>query len=205
MPFASSFLNETSNFNNNRSIDLTKNASLDLTKVEPDLNWVALGGSWDPAVIGETADLDLSAFLLGDNGKVLRIPEDIIYFKNMQARGISLDGDNRTGEGDGDDETIQINLTEIEPRVKSIIFIITIFNAKEKNQTFGMIKNAQVRLINKEDNDRELLKYDLSENYSTETGVVACSLTRNSINGWTFKALGEGFVGDLNTLLGKYA
>ena len=126
------FLNETSNFNNNRSIDLTKNASLDLTKVEPDLNWVALGGSWDPAVIGETADLDLSAFLLGDNGKVLRIPEDIIYFKNMQARGISLDGDNRTGEGDGDDETIQINLKEIEPRVKSIIFIITIFNAKEK-------------------------------------------------------------------------
>ena len=154
MPFASSFLNETSNFNNNRSIDLTKNASLDLTKVEPDLNWVALGGSWDPAVIGETADLDLSAFLLGDNGKVLRIPEDIIYFKNMQARGISLDGDNRTGEGDGDDETIQINLKEIEPRVKSIIFIITIFNAKEKNQTFGMIKNAQVRLINKEDNDK---------------------------------------------------
>ena len=82
MPFASSFLNETSNFNNH-SIDLTKNASLDLTKVEPDLNWVALGGSWDPSVIGETADLDLSAFLLGDNGKVLRIPEDIIYFKNM--------------------------------------------------------------------------------------------------------------------------
>ena len=203
MPFASSFLNETSNFNNNRSIDLTKNASLDLTKVEPDLNWVALGGSWDPAVIGETADLDLSAFLLGDNGKVLRIPEDIIYFKNMQARGISLDGDNRTGAGAGDDEVISVNLKQVAPNVEKILLAVTIYDAVNRRQTFGQVNNSYIRLIDKNEN-KEIARFDLKDNYSTETAVIFGELVRNGSN-WAFHSIGDGHQVDLNGLLAYFS
>lgn len=92
------------------SLNLSKGNVLDLTKQAPALKNCVLGGGWDMAVAGPTADLDLAAFLIEDSGRVTQVPQDVIFFNNMSAPGIRLEGDNRTGEGDGDDERIQINL-----------------------------------------------------------------------------------------------
>ncbi len=121
----------------------------------------------------------------------------------MSAPGIRLEGDNRTGEGDGDDERIQINLDTIEPRITRIIFFMTIFEAVSKKQTFGMIKNAFVRLLDADNNDAEICRYQLTDNYSADTAVTACSLNRGP-NGWQFEAIGEGTIADLNGLLSRY-
>lgn len=181
------------------SLNLSKGNVLDLTKQAPALKNCVLGGGWDMAVAGPTADLDLAAFLIEDSG----VPQDVIFFNNMSAPGIRLEGDNRTGEGDGDDERIQINLDAIEPRITRIIFFMTIFEAVSKKQTFGMIKNAFVRLLDADNNDAEICRYQLTDNYSADTAVTACSLNRGP-NGWQFEAIGEGTIADLNGLLSRY-
>lgn len=185
------------------SLNLSKGNVLDLTKQAPALKNCVLGGGWDMAVAGPTADLDLAAFLIEDSGRVTKVPQDVIFFNNMSAPGIRLEGDNRTGEGDGDDERIQINLDTIEPRITRIIFFMTIFEAVSKKQTFGMIKNAFVRLLDADNNDAEICRYQLTDNYSADTAVTACSLNRGP-NGWQFEAIGEGTIADLNGLLSRY-
>lgn len=185
------------------SLNLSKGNVLDLTKQAPALKNCVLGGGWDMAVAGPTADLDLAAFLIEDSGRVTQVPKDVIFFNNMSAPGIRLEGDNRTGEGDGDDERIQINLDAIEPRITRIIFFMTIFEAVSKKQTFGMIKNAFVRLLDADNNDAEICRYQLTDNYSADTAVTACSLNRGP-NGWQFEAIGEGTIADLNGLLSRY-
>lgn len=185
------------------SLNLSKGNVLDLTKQAPALKNCVLGGGWDMAVAGPTADLDLAAFLIEDSGRVTQVPQDVIFFNNMSAPGIRLEGDNRTGEGDGDDERIQINLDVIEPRITRIIFFMTIFEAVSKKQTFGMIKNAFVRLLDADNNDAEICRYQLTDNYSADTAVTACSLNRGP-NGWQFEAIGEGTIADLNGLLSRY-
>lgn len=185
------------------SLNLSKGNVLDLTKQAPALKNCVLGGGWDMAVAGPTADLDLAAFLIEDSGRVTQVPQDVIFFNNMSTPGIRLEGDNRTGEGDGDDERIQINLDAIEPRITRIIFFMTIFEAVSKKQTFGMIKNAFVRLLDADNNDAEICRYQLTDNYSADTAVTACSLNRGP-NGWQFEAIGEGTIADLNGLLSRY-
>ena len=185
------------------SLNLSKGNVLDLTKQAPALKNCVLGGGWDMAIAGPTADLDLAAFLIEDSGRVTQGPQDVIFFNNMSAPGIRLEGDNRTGEGDGDDERIQINLDAIEPRITRIIFFMTIFEAVSKKQTFGMIKNAFVRLLDADNNDAEICRYQLTDNYSADTAVTACSLNRGP-NGWQFEAIGEGTIADLNGLLSRY-
>ena len=185
------------------SLNLSKGNVLDLTKQAPALKNCVLGGGWDMAVAGPTADLDLAAFLIEDSGRVTQVPQDVIFFNNMSTPGIRLEGDNRTGEGDGDDERIQINLDTIEPRITRIIFFMTIFEAVSKKQTFGMIKNAFVRLLDADNNDAEICRYQLTDNYSADTAVTACSLNRGP-NGWQFEAIGEGTIADLNGLLSRY-
>ena len=115
----------------------------------------------------------------------------------------ALDGDNLTGEGDGDDETITINIPAIEPGVESLVFAINIFGAAGKNQNFGMVRNAYVRVYNKE-NQQELVKFDLSEDYGTNTAVVAGKLYKHNEE-WKFQAMGEGLVGDINDVVAKTA
>lgn len=185
------------------SLNLSKGNVLDLTKQAPALKNCVLGGGWDMAVAGPTADLDLAAFLIEDSGRVTQIPQDVIFFNNMSAPGIRLEGDNRTGEGDGDDEQIVVDLDAISPNISELVFIMTIDKAAERRQTFGQIKNAYVRLLDADDNDREVLNFNLSEDYGTSTAMIACSLRRTT-HGWEFKAVGDSLVGTLNDVLAKF-
>ena len=177
--------------------------SLNLAKKNPGLKKVILGAGWDVASGGQDFDLDIAAFLLNANGKVQNIPDDVIFFNNMQGQGIYLEGDNRTGAGEGDDEVININLEEINPNIAKIVFVVTIHEAQAKRQTFGMVENSYVRLLDEENNEREICRFNLKENGSTVTSVIFSELYKQ--NGeWQFKAIGEGKIADLNGILGIY-
>ncbi len=190
---------------NNQSgvLNLKKNDILNLTKKEPGLEKVVLGAGWDISLNGSSFDLDISAFLLGQNGKVNNVNEDVIYFNNMNSQGIKLCGDNRTGVGEGDDERIEIDLRQIKESVSKIIFVVTIFEAREKRQTFGMIDNSYIRLLDEKNGEKEICRFNLKENASTATAVVFAELFKEN-NEWHFKALGDGKIADLNGILSLY-
>lgn len=192
-----------SNNNQSGALNLKKNDILNLTKKEPGLEKVVLGAGWDISLNGSTFDLDISAFLLGQNGKVNNVNEDVIYFNNMNSQGIKLCGDNRTGVGEGDDERIEIDLRQIKESVSKIIFVVTIFEAREKRQTFGMIDNSYIRLLDEKNGEKEICRFNLKENGSTATVVVFAELFKEN-NEWHFKALGDGKIADLNGILSLY-
>lgn len=192
-----------SNNNQSGALNLKKNDILNLTKKEPGLEKVVLGAGWDISLNGSTFDLDISAFLLGQNGKVNNVNEDVIYFNNMNSQGIKLCGDNRTGVGEGDDERIEIYLRQIKESVSKIIFVVTIFEAREKRQTFGMIDNSYIRLLDEKNGEKEICRFNLKENGSTATAVVFAELFKEN-NEWHFKALGDGKIADLNGILSLY-
>lgn len=195
-------------FNNQTStqatpvLNLKKNDILDLTKKEPGLQKVVLGAGWDVANNGQDFDLDISAFLLDQNNKVNSV-ENVVFFNNKVASGVQLMGDNRTGFGEGDDETIQIDLTKVSPAIYKIVFVVTIADAHMKRQTFGMVNNSYVRLLDVEKNDKEICRFDLREQGSTATAVIFAELFRSG-DDWQFKAIGEGKVADLNGILALY-
>ncbi|MGL4992046.1 MAG: TerD family protein [Sarcina sp.] len=193
------------NMNNNQGtapiLNLQKNDILDLTKRNPGLKKVILGAGWDIASGGSDFDLDIAAFLLDSNNRFNDV-SNVIFFNNKAGRGIVLGGDNRTGAGSGDDEVITINLEEIDPSRQKIIFVVTIHGASEKRQTFGMINNSYVRLIDQE-SSKELCRFNLKEDGSTATSVIFAELNRNGFD-WEFKALGEGRIADLNGVLAMY-
>lgn len=193
----------TGNSNQSGALNLKKNDVLNLTKKEPGLEKVILGAGWDIAVSGNSFDLDISAFLLNANGKITDVQQNVIFFNNMQGQGIFLEGDNRTGAGDGDDERIQIDLAQINPAVQKIVFVVSIFEAMNKRQTFGMVENSFVRLLDAKNDEREICRFNLKENSSTATSVIFAELYKN--NGeWNFKAIGEGKIADLNGILNLY-
>ena len=184
-------------------LNLKKNDILDLTKKNPGLKRVILGAGWDVATMGQDFDLDIAAFLLNNNNKVARIPDDVIFFNNMEGQGIRLEGDNRTGAGEGDDERIQIDLSMIRNDIAKIIFVVTIHNAQLKRQTFGMVENSYVRLLDAENDEKEVCRFNLKENGSTVTSVIFAELYRDG-NEWRFKAIGDGKIADLNGVLALY-
>ena len=192
-----------SNGNNVNALNLKKNDILNLAKKNPGLKKVILGAGWDVASRGQDFDLDIAAFLLNANGKVQNIPDDVIFFNNMQGQGIYLEGDNRTGAGEGDDERIRIDLESIPAHVQKIVFVVTIHEAQAKRQTFGMVENSYVRLLDEENNEREICRFNLKENGSTATSVIFAELNRKGSE-WQFKAIGEGKIADLNGILGIY-
>lgn len=195
--------NTPTNNSSTNYLNLKKNDVLDLSKVAPSLNSVILAAGWDVAETGPSFDLDISAFLLNDRGRVEKIPDDVIFFNHMSSRGIKLEGDNLTGDGDGDDERIDINLSQLDPRICKIVFMVTIFEAQSKHQTFGMVNNSYVRLLDADNGEREICRYELKDTYPTATAVTFAELSKE--NGkWSFKAIGEGSVGDLNTLIQRY-
>ena len=198
-------LNGNSSISNQSAgiLNLNKNDILDLTKRNPGLKKVSLGAGWDIANNGLDYDLDIAAFLLNANGKVQNIPDDVIFFNNKESQGISLAGDNRTGAGEGDDEVININLEEINPNIAKIVFVVTIHEAQAKRQTFGMVENSYVRLVDLENNKREICRFNLKENGSTATSVIFAELNRKGSE-WQFKAIGEGKIADLNGVLALY-
>ena len=192
-----------SNGNNVNALNLKKNDILNLAKKNPGLKKVILGAGWDVASGGQDFDLDIAAFLLNANGKVQNIPDDVIFFNNMQGQGIYLEGDNRTGAGEGDDERIRIDLESIPAHVQKIVFVVTIHEAQAKRQTFGMVENSYVRLLDEENNEREICRFNLKEIGSTVTSVIFSELYKQNVE-WQFKAIGEGKIADLNGILGIY-
>ena len=189
--------------NNINPLNLKKNDVLDLTKKNPGLDKVILGAGWDVATMGQDFDIDISAFLVGNNNKVNQIPQDVIFFNNKFGDGIYLEGDNRTGAGEGDDERIQIDLSQIRSDIKRIVFIVTIHEAQARRQTFGMVNNSYVRLLDAKNNERELCRFNLKEDGSTVTSVLFAELYKDGYE-WYFKAIGDGKIADLNGMLGLY-
>lgn len=170
------------------NVNLTKDASgadTGLTKVVAGLGWDTNSGS------GAAFDLDASAVLLNAEGKV-RNDKDFIYFGNLKSTDNSVEhtGDNLTGEGDGDDEQIAVDLAALPADVEKVQLIVNIYSAASRNQNFGQVSNAFVRLFNPAD-DSELVRYDLTEDYSGKTSITVAELYRNGAD-WKFKALGQG-------------
>ena len=202
----SGFGNLAGNTNNNAPtggiLNLNKNDVLDLTKRNPGLKKVMLGAGWDTSNSGSDFDLDIAAFLLDANNKFNTV-SNVIFFNNRSGQGIALAGDNRTGAGAGDDETINIELDKIDSSIAKIVFVVTIHEAMAKRQTFGMINNSYVRLVDLDQNGKELCRFNLKENGSTATSVIFAELNRSGSE-WQFKAVGEGKIADLNGVLALY-
>ena len=187
------------------SINLSKGQKVDLTKGNPGLKNIMVGLGWDANVFDSGADFDLdaSAFLLGENGKC-PTEREFIFYGNLEHASESVKhmGDNLTGEGEGDDEQIQIDLTKIPANISKIAFTVTIYEADQRRQNFGQVSNSFIRIVN-ESNGSELIRYDLGEDFSIETAVVVGELYRH--NGeWKFNAIGSGFQGGLAALCGHY-
>lgn len=186
------------------SVNLVKGQKIDLTKGNVGLNKLIVGLGWDVNKYdGDSFDLDASAFLLADGEKV-RSSNDFVYYGNKQhsSGSVASMGDNLTGDGDGDDEQIKVDLSKVPEYVQEIVFVVTIYDAESKLQNFGMVDRAFIRIVDEEKNE-ELAKFDLSEDYSTETAMIMGKLYRH--NGeWKFAAVGSGFIGGLEMLCNKY-
>ena len=183
------------------AISLKKGQKVDLTKTNPGLKEVLVGLGWDTNRYdgGKDFDLDSSAFLLGANGKVAS-DDDFVFYGNLKHKsgGVEHLGDNLTGAGEGDDEQIKIFLDKIPAEVEKIDFTVTIYEADERKQSFGQVENAFIRVVNAATNE-ELIRYDLSEDFSVETAVVVGELYRHG-GEWKFNAIGSGFEGGLGAL-----
>ena len=184
-------------------LNLQKNDILDLTKRNPGLKSVTLGAGWDISNGGVDFDIDIAAFMLDANNKFNTV-SNIIFFNNKQGQGITLSGDNRTGAGEGDDETIHIELDQINPAIQKVVFVVTIHEAGARRQTFGMVNNSYVRLLDRANGDRELCRFNLKADGSTATSVLFAELYRD-MGEWQFKAVGEGKIADLNGVLALYS
>ena len=182
------------------AISLQKGGNVNLSKEAPNLTKVVLGLGWDPrATDGAAFDLDGSAFMLKSDGKV-RADADFIFYNNLKSSDGSVAhmGDNTSGQGEGDDEKLTVDLTRVPPEVDKISFCVTIHEAEPRKQNFGMVGKAYIRCLNA-DGEKELARYDLSEDGSTETAMIFGELYRAGAE-WKFKAIGQGFKGGLGPL-----
>ncbi len=182
------------------AISLQKGGNVNLSKEAPNLKKIIIGLGWDPrSTDGATFDLDGSAFLLKSDGKV-RGDSDFIFYNNLKSTDGSVvhTGDNTTGEGEGDDERIEIDLSRVPADIDRISVTVTIHDADARRQNFGMVSKAFIRCLNAE-GEKEIARYDLSEDSSTETAMIFGEIYR--YNGeWKFKAIGQGFNGGLGPL-----
>jgi Uncharacterized proteins involved in stress response, homologs of TerZ and putative cAMP-binding protein CABP1 len=176
------------------AISLQKGQKVDLTKSNPGLTKIIVGLGWDVNKYdgGKDFDLDAAAFMLNSEGKVIE-DKNFVFYNNPQSPEGSVvhTGDNRTGVGDGDDEQIKVDLGIVPSSISKISFGITIHEAKERNQNFGQVSNAYVRVLN-EATGEEIIRYDLGEDFSIETAIVVGELYRNNAE-WKFNAIGSGY------------
>ena len=182
------------------ALSLSKGGNLSLSKEAPGMTKVLVGLGWDArSTDGQDFDLDASAFLLKADGKV-RADSDFIFYNQLKSTDGSVEhtGDNRTGEGDGDDEAIKIDLSKVPAEIDKIAITVTIHEADARKQNFGQVRNAFIRLVN-QDNNNEVVRYDLAEDASTETAMIFAELYRNGAE-WKFRAVGQGFIGGLKPL-----
>ena len=176
------------------AVSLSKGGRVSLSKEAPGLKNIKVGLGWDANATdtGAEFDLDASLFLVGKDGKVLSDSHFIFYNNATSPDGAVVhQGDNRTGEGDGDDEVIEIDLSKVAPEVDKIIFTVTIDEADSRGQNFGQVNNSFIRILNQA-GEVEITKYELDEDYSSETAINFGELYRKN-NGWNFKAVGAGF------------
>ncbi|MGD6957244.1 TerD family protein [Rossellomorea aquimaris] len=187
------------------AIQLSKGQRIDLTKTNPGLKRAVIGLGWDTNKYqgGHDFDLDASAFLVDANDKCIN-DQDFIFYNNLShpSEAVIHTGDNLTGEGDGDDEQLIVDFSKIPSYVHKIGITVTIHDADMRRQNFGQVSNAFVRLLD-DASDKELLRFDLGEDFSIETAVVVCELYRNG-NEWKFSAIGSGFSGGLADLCRNY-
>jgi tellurium resistance protein TerD len=175
------------------SVSLSKGGNVSLSKEAPGLRAVLVGLGWDVrTTTGTDFDLDASALILGADGKILS-DQHFIFFNNLKSPDGSVEhtGDNLTGEGEGDDEVIKVNLAGVPGDVDRITITVSIYDAEARQQSFGQVRNAFVRVVNQDDN-RELTRYDLSEDASTETAMIFGELYRSGSE-WKFRAVGQGY------------
>jgi tellurium resistance protein TerD len=180
------------------SVSLSKGGNVSLTKAAPGLTSVVVGLGWDlRTTTGADFDLDSSALLLDAGGKV---PTDqhFVFFNNLASPEGSVQhlGDNLTGEGEGDDEQIKVDLSAVPSEVDKIVFPVSIYDAEARGQSFGQVRNAFIRVVNS-DGGGEIARYDLSEDASTETAMVFGELYRNGAE-WKFRAVGQGYASGLS-------
>ncbi len=181
-------------------ISLQKGGNVNLSKEAPGLSEVTVGLGWDVrATDGAAFDLDATAFLLNASGKV-RTDTDFIFYNNRKTPEGSVEhlGDNTSGAGEGDDEVVQVKLNQVPADVDKVVFSVTIHEAEARRQSFGQVSKAFIRVVNKADN-KELARYDLSEDGSTETALIFGELYRAGSD-WKFRAVGQGFQGGLGPL-----
>jgi tellurium resistance protein TerD len=179
------------------AVRLTKGGNVNLSKEAPGLAAVFFGLGWDVrTTTGEDFDLDASAIVCGESGKVLS-DQHFIFFNNLKTPDGNVEhlGDNRTGVGEGDDEVIKVNLAGLPADVDKVAFIASIYDADNRKQAFGQVRNAYIRVVNQADN-AELARYDLSEDYSTETALVFGELYKHGTE-WKFRAVGQGYASGL--------
>ncbi|GAC80377.1 MULTISPECIES: TerD family protein [Gordonia] len=178
-------------------VSLTKGGNVSLTKEAPGLTAVSIGLGWDVrSTTGTDFDLDGSAIALNADKKAVS-DQHFIFFNNLRSPDGSIEhtGDNTTGDGDGDDEVINVDLAGVPPEIGSIVFPVSIYDADARSQSFGQVRNAFIRVVNRA-NGSEIARYDLSEDASTETAMVFGELYRNGAD-WKFRAIGQGYASGL--------
>lgn len=185
-------------------VQLKKGGNVNLNKEEPGLKKIMIGLGWDPReTAGSEFDADASLFMLGTNGKVPSDKHFIFYNEKVSPDGsVTHGGDNRTGAGEGDDETISVDLTKVPATIDKLAVTVTIHEFEARKQNFGQIRNAFIRVVN-EETGREIARFDLSEEASVETAMIFGEVYR--YNGeWKFKAVAQGFAGGLASLCRSY-
>lgn len=186
-------------------INLSKGQKVSLTKGNPGLSKIMVGLGWDVNVFDSGADFDLdaSAFLTGANGKC-PTEKEFIFYGNLEhtSGAVKHMGDNLTGEGEGDDEQIEVDLSLLPANIQKVAFTVTIYDAERRRQNFGQVSNAYCRIVD-ESSGTELVRFDLGEDFSIETAVVVGELYKNN-DEWKFNAIGSGFQGGLAALCGHY-
>ena len=182
------------------AISLSKGGNVNLSKESPGLNKIVVGLGWDSrATDGAAFDLDASAFLVKADGKV-RTDNDFCFYNNKLVGDGAVQhmGDNTTGVGDGDDETVKVELSKVSADLDKVVFAVTIYEADVRKQNFGQVNHAYIRVVN-EETGQEIARYDLSEDASIETAMIFGEIYRVGSD-WKFKAVGQGFAGGLGAL-----
>lgn len=193
-------------------INLVKGQKIDLSKDSKGLEKIMVGLGWDPikkkglfgSLFAGNMDCDASVILLNDKGK-MKDTKDLIYFRNLQNanRSIVHMGDNLTGAGDGDDEQIMLNLQSIPKNIHKAVFVVNIYNCKSRNQDFGMVQNAYIRIVDSV-GKTEVCKFNLAEDYAGKTTLIVGEVYRHN-NEWKFNAIGEGTNDEsLSQIIAKY-
>lgn len=189
------------------AINLSKGERISLEKVAPGLVQIFIGLGWDINVTdtGGDFDIDASIFLLDGNDKLISDQHFIFYNNKISPdpeQSIQQRGDNRTGAGEGDDEIIDVNLKTVPPEIVKMALTVTIHEADKRQQNFGQVSNAFVRIVNCE-NEQEIIRYDLTEDFSVETALIMAELYRKD-GEWRMNAVGAGYEGGLQSLVERY-